>query len=112
MNLVFSSCFLWCSIRLLQEDSRKRKTSRKGFLIEDSWLEVLSSRRNREEFFVCSSSSRMVLEEVLGGFHGKAFLGFQRFKKEFLDCLNLKGFNKIALRGFKKEEGEGKVLGS
>ena len=66
-----------------------KKISRKDFLIGDSWLEVPGSRRNREEFFVCSSSSRKVLEEVLGGFHGKAFLGFQRFKKEFLDCLNL-----------------------
>ena len=63
--------------------------SRKGSLIGDSWLEVPGSRCNKEEFFVCSSSSRRVLEEVLGGFHGRAFLGFQRFKKEFLDCLNL-----------------------
>ena len=58
-------------------------------MIEDSWLEVPDFGRKREEFFVCSSSSRKVLEEVLGGFYGKAFLGFQRFKKEFLDCLNL-----------------------
>ena len=88
MNLVPSSCLSWYSIRSYQEKSRKMMKSRKDFLIQDSWLKVLCSRRNKERFFVCSWSSRKVLEEILGRFHGKAFLWIQEIKKEFLDCLN------------------------